>query len=38
MQNDYDTQTDNSISKEQQVSWSKLVKTKLDKYRDFRSQ
>lgn len=37
MQNDYDTQTDNSINKEQQANWSKFVKTELDKYKGFRS-
>ena len=37
MQNDYDTQSDNSINKEQQALWSTFVKTELDKYKDFRS-
>jgi len=35
MQNDYDTQTNNSINKEQQAIWSKFVKTELDKYKGF---
>ncbi|MEM5564640.1 DUF922 domain-containing protein [Psychroserpens sp. AS72] len=37
MQNDYDTQTNNSINKEQQAIWSKFVKAELDTYKDFRS-
>nr|WP_321228625.1 hypothetical protein [uncultured Psychroserpens sp.] len=37
MQNTYDTQSNNSINKEQQAIWSKFVKTELDKYKDFKS-
>ncbi|WP_040281115.1 DUF922 domain-containing protein [Psychroserpens damuponensis] len=37
MQNTYDTQTNNSINKVEQVTWSKFVKNELDKYKDFRS-
>jgi hypothetical protein len=37
MQNDYDTQTDNSINKGQQATWSKFVNIELDKYRAFKS-
>jgi hypothetical protein len=37
MQNDYDTQTDNSINKEQQEVWSQFVNIELDKYRAFKS-
>ncbi|TXE15990.1 DUF922 domain-containing protein [Psychroserpens burtonensis] len=37
MQNDYDTQTDNSINKTEQAIWSQFVKIELYKYKDFRS-
>jgi hypothetical protein len=37
MQNDYDTQTDNSIHKKQQVILSKFMNLELYKYQDFRS-
>lgn len=38
MQNAYDTQSQNSINKEQQAIWSEFVKTELKKFRDYRSQ
>nr|WP_321246041.1 DUF922 domain-containing protein [uncultured Psychroserpens sp.] len=37
MQNAYDTQSENSINKEQQAIWSRFIKTELDKYRDYSS-
>ncbi|MFT4781889.1 MAG: hypothetical protein ACJAZK_002408 [Psychroserpens sp.] len=37
MQNDYDTQTDNSINKKEQIVWSQFVKIELYKYKDFHS-
>ncbi|MEH6536518.1 MAG: hypothetical protein V7719_09010 [Psychroserpens sp.] len=38
MQNAYDTQSQNSINKEQQAIWSLFVKDELKKFRAFRSQ
>ena len=38
MQNAYDTQSQNSIDKEQQAIWSEFVKDELNKFRAFRSQ
>nr|WP_321222968.1 DUF922 domain-containing protein [uncultured Psychroserpens sp.] len=37
MQSAYDTQSNNSINAEQQIIWSKFVKTELDKYKAYRS-
>ena len=37
MQNAYDTQSENSINKEQQAIWSRFIKTELYKYRDYSS-
>ncbi|WP_298903563.1 DUF922 domain-containing protein [uncultured Psychroserpens sp.] len=38
MQNAYDTQSQNSINKEQQAIWSEFVKSELKKFEDFKSQ
>ncbi|WP_460219752.1 DUF922 domain-containing protein [Psychroserpens sp. MEBiC05023] len=38
MQNAYDTQSENSINKEQQALWSEFVKAELDKFKAYRSQ
>nr|WP_321233513.1 DUF922 domain-containing protein [uncultured Psychroserpens sp.] len=38
MQNAYDTQSQNSINKEQQSLWSEFVKAELQKFRAYRSQ
>jgi hypothetical protein len=37
MQNAYDTQSENSINKEQQALWLEYIKTELEKYRPYRS-
>ncbi|WP_298896574.1 DUF922 domain-containing protein [uncultured Psychroserpens sp.] len=37
MQNTYDTQSQNSINKEQQAIWSQFVKDELKKFEDFKS-
>ncbi|WP_299335876.1 DUF922 domain-containing protein [uncultured Psychroserpens sp.] len=38
MQNDYDTQSQNSINKEMQAVWSKFVTDELDKFKAYKSQ
>lgn len=37
MQSLYDTQSQNSIHKEQQAIWSQFIEEELDKYKDFKS-